>query len=501
MIKILNTHQIRDLDAYTIQHEPISSIDLMERASREFVTWFVQKFDATKKIGIVCGTGNNGGDGLAIARMLLDWGYPVSVWIVRGKVAESDDFKVNLKRLNSKTQILEITTEADQGLFNKCDVLIDAIFGSGLSRPVEGIYAQAIRCINKTNAIVVAVDMPSGLQADAPSSGEIVEADYTVTFQLPKLALFLPGSFKYTGEFKVLDIGLSKAKIKEEQSNYFEITGKDCRKVLKPREKFDHKGSYGHALLVAGSLGKMGAAVLSTRAALRAGAGLVSAHVPKCGYDIMQISVQEAMVSLDPADNNFSHVGDLEKFSTIGIGPGLGQGGQTAEGLKKIFQAYRKPMVIDADALNIVSSHEKLRSLIPEGSILTPHPKEFERLVGKWTDDFEKIEKLKRLSIDLKSVILLKGAFTTIAEPSQTVYFNPTGNPGMATGGTGDVLTGILTGLMAQFYSPVQAAILGAFLHGLAGDLAAVDKGKDSLIASDLIDFLPHAFKNISGEK
>jgi NAD(P)H-hydrate epimerase len=472
----------------------------MERASREFVSWFVQRFDATKKIGIVCGTGNNGGDGLAIGRMLLDWGYPVSIWIVRGKVSESNDFKINLDRLKSKTEICEITTEADQGLFTKCDVLIDAIFGSGLSRPVEGIYAQAIRCINKTDAIVVAVDMPSGLQTDSHSSGEIIEADYTATFQLPKLPLFFPEFFKFSGEFKVLDIGLSEGKIKSEQSSYFQITPKDCRRIVKPRKKFDHKGSYGHALLVAGSFGKIGAAVLSARAALRSGAGLVSVHIPKCGYDILQSSVPEAMASVDNGDNYFSGVDDLEKFSTIGIGPGLGQASETMEGLKKIFEAYRKPVVLDADALNIISSQEKLRSMVPEGSILTPHPKEFERLVGKWSNDFEKLEKAKNLAATLKCIILVKGAFTTIAEPNGVVYFNPTGNPGMASGGTGDVLTGILTGLMAQFYSPIQTAILGTFLHGLAGDLAAVDKGKESLIASDLIEFLPRAFKNICGE-
>jgi ADP-dependent NAD(P)H-hydrate dehydratase / NAD(P)H-hydrate epimerase len=500
MVKILNAQQIRDLDKYTIENEPISSIDLMERASREFVLWFVQRFDGTKKIGIVCGTGNNGGDGLAIARMLLDWNYLVSVWIVKGEVRESEDFKINLERLKPKLEILEIGSEADQNLFQNCDVLIDAIFGSGLSRSTEGIYAQAIRCINKTNAIVVAVDMPSGLQADAPSSGDIVEADYTATFQLPKLSLFFPESFRYSGEFKVLDIGLSKAKIKSEESKYFQVTAKACRKILKPRKKFDHKGSYGHALLIAGSFGKMGAAVLSTRAALRAGAGLVSAHIPKCGYSILQSSVPEAMASVDHGDDSFSNVDDLEKFSTIGIGPGLGQAKESADGLKKVFEVFRKPVVLDADALNIIASNEKMRTMIPESSILTPHPKEFERLVGKWDNDFEKIAMQKKLAAELNSIILLKGAFTTIAEPNGVVYFNPTGNPGMASGGTGDVLTGILTGLMAQFYSPIQTAILGTFLHGLAGDLAAVEKGKDSLLASDLVEFLPRAFKNILGE-
>ncbi len=501
MIKILNTQQIRELDKYTIEHEPIASIDLMERASREFVNWFVQHFDPLKKVGVVCGTANNGGDGLAIARMLLEWGYPVNVWIVRGKVAETDDFKVNLERLRSKKiEISEITNEADQGLFSDRDVLIDALFGSGLSRPVEGIYAQAIRCINKSEAKVVAVDMPSGLQADSKSAGEIVEADHTITFQLPKLALFLPQSFKYTGEWKVINIGLSKEKIREAETDCYQITAKDCRKLLQPRKKFDHKGSYGHALMVAGSFGKVGAAILASRAALRAGLGLLTSHVPRSAYAIIQSSVPEAMVSVDDGDNTFSQVGDLEKFSTIGIGPGLGQAGETAQGLKNIFERYRKPVVLDADALNILALDEELQKMIPAGSILTPHPKEFERLAGAWTDDFDRLEKLGNFATRLKCIIVLKGAFTTIAEPQGSVYFNPTGNPGMATGGTGDVLTGILTGLMAQFYSPVKAAILGTFLHGVAGDLAAVEKGKESLIASDLVEFLPKAFQSLYGE-
>lgn len=500
MIKILNSKQIRELDKFTIEHEPIASIDLMERAAREFVTWFVQRFDGTKKIGIVCGTGNNGGDGLAIARMLLDWGYPVKVWIVRGKASETEDFKRNLARLIAKIEVNEISTEADQGLFSDRNVLIDAMFGSGLSRPVEGVYAQVIHCINKSEAIVVSVDVPSGLNIDGPSSGEIVEAEYTITFQLPKLAFLLPASFQYTGDFKVVDIGLSKSKLKETQTKYYQITAKDCRKILRPRKRFDHKGTYGHAMIVAGSLGKMGAAVLATRAALRSGAGLVSAHVPKCGYKIIQISVPEAMASIDVAEDHFSNVDDLEKFSTIGLGPGLGKAAQTADGIKKFFSAFKKPVVIDADALNILAEDSKLRGAVPSGSILTPHPKEFERLVGKWSDDFDKLEKLSRLSQELQSIIILKGAFTTIAEPFGNLYFNSTGNPGMATGGTGDVLTGILTGLMAQFYSPLETAILGTFLHGLAGDLAAVDKGTDSLIASDLIEYLPKAFKSLSGD-
>lgn len=498
MTPILTTSQTRELDAYTIANEPISSIDLMERASREFVSWVVQRVDVHKKVGVVCGTGNNGGDGLAIARLLSDWAYDVKVWIVKGPASSTDDFKKNLQRAAGRFDIAEITTEADQGLFTDRDVLIDAIFGSGLSRPPEGIYAQAIRCINKSEATVISVDVPSGLNADGPSSGEIVQADFTVTFQLPKLSFFLPQSFQYTGEFSVVDIGLSKTKIRSSETNYFLVDKKHVKHEIKPRKKFSHKGDFGHALLIAGSYGKMGAAVLSSRAVLRSGVGLLTVHVPKCGYEIIQTSVPEAMALVDSGEQHFTEASDLEKFSTIGVGPGLGQETQTAQGLKKIFQQYKNPMVLDADALNILAADSEMQKLIPAGSILTPHPKEFERLAGKWSNDFERLEKQKELSKRLQCVIVLKGAFTSIAEPEGRVYFNPTGNPGMASGGTGDVLTGILTGLMAQFYSPIQAAVVGTYLHGLAGDIAVNDKGKPSLIASDLVEFLPQAFRKIS---
>lgn len=498
MNKILSTAQIKDLDAYTIRHEPVASIDLMERACHAFVTWFVQRFDVSKKTGIICGTGNNGGDGLGIGRLLHEWGYPVKLWVVRGSTPESKDFKENLERVKGKVEIFDITKESDQGLFADCEVLIDALFGSGLSRPVEGIYAQVIRCINKTEAIRVAVDIPSGLRADEQSSGEIVQAHFTVSFQLPKLAFMLPQSHVYTGQWTTVDIGLHKEFIKQAETPHFYLSQKNVRKILKPRSKFDHKGVYGHALIVAGSYGKMGAAVLASRAALRSGVGLVTVHTPKCGYEIMQTTVPEAMVSIDSAQEQFTTVPILENFSTIAIGPGLGQHAETVNALEQLLKNFQKPMVIDADALNILATNKKLWELIPENSLLTPHPKEFERLAGKWKNDFERLDKLRKLASQLRSIIVLKGANSAIAEPLGEVYFNSTGNPGMSTGGTGDVLTGMLAGLLAQNYYPLQAAVLGVYLHGLSGDVAMQEKGMNSLIASDVVEFLPQAFLKLN---
>lgn len=490
MIKILSAAQIRALDAYTIQHEPISSINLMERASDAFVHWFTERIDATHKIGVICGTGNNGGDGLAIARLLKELNYRVQVWIVRGGVNESLDFTFNLNRLTDKKIVVHNITKASDALFDSCDVLIDAIFGTGLSRAPEGLYAQVIGAMNGTSALRVAVDLPSGLQADVPSTGVIVKADYTVSFQLPKLSFLLPQYADVVGEWTTLDIGLSKDFIKSAHTSYAITTSKDCKRIIKPRTTFQHKGNFGHALLIAGSLGKTGAAVLAARAALRAGVGLLTVHIPKSSNIILQISVPEAMTDIDAHDAFTTYCSNIDQYQTVGIGPGIGQQSETINALSKVLTQCERPMVLDADALNILGSHRELLQLIPKGSILTPHPKEFERLVGEWTSDFQRLEKQKELAAKLKCVVLVKGAYTAVATPEGKIYFNSTGNPGMATGGSGDVLTGILTALLAQGYSSTDAARLGVFIHGKAGDDAARKKGMTALIASDIIDEL-----------
>lgn len=497
MLKILTASQIKSLDAYTIKHEPVISIELMERACRAFVSWCTNHIGIEEKIGVVCGTGNNGGDGLGVARLLSEHGYSVKVWIVRGSVPESPDFTINLDRLRGKVEIFEIVSESDQRLFEDRDVLIDAIFGSGLSRPTEGIYAQAIRCINNTRALRVSIDIPSGLLADKSSSGEIVMAHHTISFQLPKLSFLFPENSKFVGDWHVVDIGLSRKFIEESDSNNFLLEQSDIRKMLRTRSKFEHKGNFGHALLIAGSYGKMGAAVLSARAAMRAGAGLLTVHVPKCGYEIIQTSVPETMVSIDKSETNLSSLPEIKNFNAIGIGPGIGQEKQTIEALTKLLETSKKPIVLDADALNILAKNGELIHLIPQNSILTPHPKEFERLVGTWTSDFHRLEKLREFSGKTSSVVLLKGAHTSIATPDGNVYFNNTGNPGMATGGSGDVLTGLVTGLLAQGYTSYESACMGTWLHGLAGDLAASATSQQALIASDIVDYLPAAFKSV----
>jgi len=497
VIKILTATQSKQLDQQTIDDQRIASIDLMERACKAFVDWLMRSFRIGGRVGIVCGTGNNGGDGLGIARLLAENAFKVSVWIVKGEVKDTEDFKINLKNVSGKVPITEISNLGAGELFHGCDILIDAIFGSGLSRPTQGIYAQVIQHFNRAKATKISVDIPSGLMADQPSSGEIVKAHRTLSFQTPKLAFFFPENYQYVGEWSLLDIGLSKQQMEQSDSTNLLVTQQDVKNSLRLRKRFSHKGHFGHALLIAGSLGKMGACILAARAALRSGLGLLTLHVPNGDRHIVQGAVPEAMTSIDPNENYFSSIPNSLTFQAIGVGPGIGKDTATVKALEQLLEAFAKPMVLDADALNILADNPSLEQLIPVDSILTPHPKEFERLVGNWSNDFERLEKQRQLSAKINSVVILKGAFTSIAVPDGRVYFNPTGNPGMATGGTGDVLTGLLTSLLAQGYTPLQAAILGVYLHGLAGDLAARDLTMYAMNASDLVSYLPHAFKSI----
>jgi ADP-dependent NAD(P)H-hydrate dehydratase / NAD(P)H-hydrate epimerase len=493
MIKILSTAQIHELDRYTIEHEPISSLDLMERACQAFVDWFRSRFQPSSEILIVCGTGNNGGDGLGIARILFNLNFDVTVCIVPGDSKPSADYQSNLNRLPESVKRISFHEKSS---LPESDILIDSLFGSGLSRPVQGIYADVILQINRSRAKKIAVDIPSGLFADSNSTGLSVQADLTVTFQLPKLSFLLPQHEKSVGEWHEVDIGLSQKFIDEAKSRFYFVDADSIRALIKPRDRFSHKGNFGHALIIGGSYGKIGANVLATRAALRAGSGLVTSLVPRCGYSILQSAIPEAMVLTDLEDKILAHVPDISSYTSIGIGPGLGRDPRTVSFLANLFSHEITPSVIDADALNILSDNRDIQNLISANSILTPHPGEFKRLVGNWKNDFERLEMQRALALRLKSIVVLKGAHTSIAMPSGDIYFNSSGNPAMATAGSGDVLTGLLTALLAQGYRPQEAALIGVYVHGLAGDLAA--KKLFLIIASDIIEEIPTAFQQVT---
>lgn len=502
-MKILSIDNVREADNYTIKNEPITSIHLMERASRQLYKWIIKRLKKSSKIIIFAGPGNNGGDGLALARMLYNAKFDVQVKIVMFTDKFSGDFKTNLKRLKEieGLSIDEVDDAKKLNNFEDYNVIVDAIFGSGLSRPVEGLAADVIHFINNQSCVRIAVDVPSGLFADKHSASgvySIVRADYTLSFQFPKLAFMFPENDQFVGDWHILNIGLHPDFINEVKTKNYLIIKKDVIANVFKRLKFSHKGTYGHALLIAGSYGKMGAAILASKACLRSGVGLLHVHIPKVGYQIMQTTCPEAMLSIDRYDNYFSEVPNLGSFNVIGIGPGLGMEEQSTMALKLLIQSTQLTMVLDADALNILAENKTWMAFLPKNSVLTPHPKEFERLFGKWQNDFEKIDLQRQMAIKFGIIIVLKGAHTSVCLPSGDVYFNSTGNPGMATGGSGDVLTGLITGLIASGYSPAKAAIVGTYVHGLAGDYAAKKLGHNAMIAGDIVDYIPKALKNIA---
>ncbi len=503
MIKILNTAQIRDADAYTILKEPISSILLMERAANAFVQQFIQEYpDKNKAIRVICGSGNNGGDGLAITRLLAAKKYEVHAYIFPSE-KYSEDCLHNLKKLRKeyKKSIYKITSADFISELSPDTIIIDAIFGTGLNKPIlQGSLAfNIIDAINKRAfKNTIAVDTPSGLFADKNTTGISVNATKTYTFQFPKLAFLFPKNSNNVGSLKILNIQLHPDFIQQVTTTYFLTEGKDISAILKPRPKFSHKGTFGHALIIAGSYGKMGAAILSSKSALRSGAGLVSAYIPTCGYEVFQTAFPEAMCMTDKQQKQISTIPNTDNYTAVAIGPGIGTSKTTSLAFIKFIKQLKRPIIIDADALNILSVQKSLLKYLPQKSILTPHPKEFERLVGKWSNDFERLKLQQDFSKKYQVIIILKGAHTSITDIDGSVYFNTTGNAGMATGGSGDVLTGILVGLLAQGYTPTHAAITGVYIHGLAGDLALQTQSMESLIASDIIEHLGFAFKAIS---
>jgi NAD(P)H-hydrate epimerase len=501
-MKILPVEKIRETDAYTIASEPIASINLMERAAKKCYKWLKKRVDPKRPVKVFCGLGNNGGDGLAIARLLADYHSNISVFIIRYSDKYSVDFQVNYDRLKEVENVIFKDLKDGDALpeILADDVIIDALLGSGLTKPVVDFLARVIRHINGSNALVVSVDVPSGLYCDEHTdakAGAVVQADYTLSFQMPKMAFMFPENDSLVGEWVILDIGLSDDFIMQAETKNYLLTREMTGAILKPRTKFAHKGQFGHALLIAGGYGRMGASILASQACLRSGVGLLHTHVPAKGCNVIQTAVPEAMVTLDPDEACFSTLPDLGPFTAIGIGPAIGFDEKTKKGLKLLIQNTAVPLLLDADALTILGENKTWISFIPKNSVFTPHPKEFERIVGKSRDDFHRNQMQREFCIKYGVYMILKGAHTCICGPDGVCYFNTTGNPGMATGGSGDVLTGLILGLLAQNYHPLSACQLGVYIHGLAGDLAAKKLGLDSMIAGDIVMKIGKAFNGL----
>lgn len=501
-MKLLSTQEIREWDAFTIVREPISSVDLMERAGRACATHLLTRFSREYAFVIFCGQGNNGGDGLVVARLMAGYGYRVRVVLVQHSTRSSADFRTNLERFRQVpgADIHELTAGADlvgvwSGLSEIPGVIVDALLGSGTNKPLEGLLAETVQAINRSGRPVVSIDVPTGLPADMeqwdPGRPQLaVNAETTLTFQIPKISFLFPETGNHCGLVKILDIGLHPGYL-EKRNTELEYLDQDfVNSLIVPRKKFDHKGRFGHALLIAGSRGKNGAAILAARACLRAGAGLLSVGVPQESYPILQAAVPEAMVVPDNSDRYpvFSFV--PEKYTAVGLGPGIGTEAKTLEGYKRFLEGLRKPVVIDADGINLLAAlwRSEPGFRISGQAVLTPHVKEFERLAGSAAHGYERFGMLREFARKHHVYVLLKGAHSCLATPEGPCYFNSTGNPALAKGGSGDVLTGMITGLLAQGYSPRDAALLGMYYHGKAGDAARRKRSETSVIASDLVE-------------
>ncbi len=501
-MKLFRTSEVHRIDAYTIEHEPIADIDLMERAAGSLFEWVTAHFDRRTKVMVFTGPGNNGGDSLALARMLAGAGYQVEDWFLRFTDKISPSCRTNLERLQQQGRVPVHFVEVVDALpgIDEDVLVVDGIFGSGLSRPLRGLPEAVVARINASGARVVAIDVPTGLFGEDNRDNDpqkILRARWTLTFQFPKLAFFFPENEAYVGEWVVLDIGLHPDIIAATPTPYHYTTCEDVSALLRRRSRFSHKGTFGHALLISGMYGRMGAAVLAARGALRSGAGLLTVHIPRLGNDILQTAVPEAMISHDESDILFGGVPDLALFSAVGAGPALGTRNNTQKALHELLRTAQVPLVLDADALNILALHKEWYAELPPGTILTPHPREFERLAGPSDTGYERVHRAMDFAREHRVVVVLKGAYTAVAAPTGDVHFNMTGNPGMATGGSGDVLTGIILGLLAQRYDPLDAARIGVYLHGLAGDLARKEQGEEALIAGDIVEHLGKAFLEV----
>jgi ADP-dependent NAD(P)H-hydrate dehydratase / NAD(P)H-hydrate epimerase len=501
-MKVLSTEQIRELDAFTIANEPISSIHLMERAARVCVSRIEKMVNIREKILVVCGKGNNGGDGLAITRLLLDQGFEANALVIHYTTNFSADASTNydLLKENFPENLQDIYSFEDlELLMPEKAVLIDAILGTGINKGVEGFLGEVIQYLNSKFHKIISIDVPSGLFCDKSSSENknIIHSNLTLTFQVPKLAFFFAENKTFVPEFEILKIGLSEKKMQTLGTHFYYITADDIAGLLKRRSKFSHKGTYGHALLMAGSKGKSGAALLCAKACLKSGAGLLTVHSTKDSLTALLNYLPEAMSHEDANADHLTEVEKPELYDALAFGPGIGTHADTQLVLKKILNYYNGSMVIDADGLNILSENKTWLNFLRPETILTPHVKEFERLTEKQLDDFERLKAAKHFSLKHNCIVILKGAHSAIVMPDGNVFFNSSGNPGLAKGGSGDGLTGIILGLLSRGYSPPQAALIGTFIHGYAADLCTRKKSEESLLISDVIDMLPKAFKKL----
>ena len=501
-MKIFTSKQLRELDAYTVKNEPIDSYDLMERAAVAMSKEILQRFGKERRVVVFAGPGNNGGDALAIARILAGAGVNVEAYVFNIGSKISHECEKNMERLNGmrNAKLTEITKQFDPITLTENDIVIDGLFGIGLNKPLNGGFAGLVRYINAQPAYVISIDIPSGLMCEDNSINvkqNIVCANMTLTVELPKLAFFFADTATYAGEIVTVSVNMSKEYIEKTNTPFTTLSCDNVCTLLRKRNAFAHKGTFGHGLLIAGCYGMAGASILAGRACIRSGIGKLSIHVPGCNKDILQQTVPEAVLTIDSGTRFFSNSENTAPYDAVAIGPGLGNFHDTSSAFIEQVRSCQTPLVIDADGLNILSEHKGWIAQLPRKTILTPHPGEFSRIAETGNDCFKMLMEAREMAMRHQFYIVLKGHYTFINTPEGHTYINTSGNSGMATAGSGDVLTGILLSLLAQGYSQDEACRLGVFLHGLAGDFAAADLGEDGIIASDIISHIPKALMKL----
>lgn len=497
-MKIFSTSSVAKIDSLTSIYEPISSVDLMERASLRITEALIAHYPHCCKFAVFAGTGNNGGDGLVVARLLFKREYNVKIFMVDSSAKLSFCCQKAMERLRTETTVSVATVEdcRQQGL-SPDTVIVDALFGSGLNRPLTDAAADTVKFINSLSLPIAAIDTPSGLMGEDNTNIDkesVVRANVTFSLQFPKLSMLFADNAPFVGTLKVLDIGLSSRAMDEVEHLTHIINKSEVAALVTPRNRHSHKGDYGRALLIAGSQGMAGASVLAAKGVLRSGVGLLTVHIPRCNNIILQTAVPEAMTSIDFCETHFSAAPIMERYSAVGVGPGLGTSYMTSGALLQLIDKCTVPMVVDADALNILAFNPDWFKKLPAGSIITPHPGEFTRIIGETSSDYETLQKAISFARDNTLCVVLKGAYTSIIAPSGEYCFNTAGNAGMATGGSGDVLTGIILALLARGYNAYDAARLGVYIHASAGDNAADILGETAMVAGDIIDYLPSAW-------
>lgn len=506
-MKIFNSSTLREIDKATCQSQKIDSIELMERAASAVSFEIISRFLPSKRIVVVAGPGNNGGDALAVARMLMEQGYrkvEIFLFNVSGKLShDCDEERKRLITIDG-VDFTEINREFTPPYLSKDDVVIDGLFGSGLNMPLQGGFTAVARLINESGAFVVSIDTPSGLFCewnDQVLRRNVVHANLTLVFQTPRLSFFFEENQICTGEWKVLDLDLDEEAMRRASADYMLVDAKNMRPLLRKRPAFSGKRDYGSVLLMAGSMGMMGAAVLSARATLRCGAGLVTVHSARCGMSIIQSAMPEAMFEPDSNERFISDMSVHHDHQVVVAGPGIGTSEATINAVESLLKNVKCPLVLDADALNCISLRPHLLTLLPPQTVITPHVGEFDRLFGQHNNAEERLKKAIDMAQRYNIIIVLKGHYTVTVRPTGRVYFNSTGNPGMATAGAGDVLAGVIAAFIAQGYRPDLAATIGVYIHGLAGDIAADELGEFGMIAGDISDRLGRAIRTVMSSK